>query len=167
MDFADLYAFALKSLREDAIVRAEVAIGTAVLIALWTAHRKQKRLRAAIRIEVMKTSEEHRRNYTPKTLRDLETLIAADPSYQVTIFTARGHVVIGNLTDDIAYMHPRTAARIILFEDRVRLIDDAIGFMRSETFRTLPLQKKLAIVAIRFEYQDELQGCAMQLISEL
>jgi hypothetical protein len=59
------------------------------------------------------------------------------------------------------------ARRIIMFDARSRLIDDVVAYMRTEDFTSLPYTKKLAIVRIPFDLQDELQGLAMQLKAEL
>jgi hypothetical protein len=167
LDPSFLFGLPEKILSADAIDKIEVAIASAVAVAIWNSYRKRRRLRSALKIEVTLTSDMHARTYTQDTRRFLEEAIKRDANYRVTIFSSGEHVVIGNLTDDISYIDPYVARRIIMFDARSRLIDDVVAYMRTEDFTSLPYTKKLAIVRIPFDLQDELQGLAMQLKAEL
>jgi predicted histidine transporter YuiF (NhaC family) len=144
-----------------------VAILGAMATALVQGYLKRQRLRAAIRVEVQQTSEQYKALFAPERRSELEATLRVDPNYIVVILTTERHVVIGNLTDDIGFMNIYTASRILRFNDMAELIDDAIHFMRTHEFRKLPLDRKLRVLAVPFERQNEFQGLAMQLLEEL
>jgi hypothetical protein len=139
----------------------------AILGAAVQWYLKRRRLREAIRMEVFLTSEMFKNTFSPQVRIRLDNWIKSNPTLPVVLPTSDRHVIIGNLTDDIAYMHPATARRIIRFNDLSELIDDAISFMRSHEFTLLPEAIKMKILAVPFDKQDNLQGLAMQLLEEL
>ncbi|WP_407529099.1 hypothetical protein [Methylobacterium oryzisoli] len=156
-----------KLLNADAAVKIEVAVVTALVVAFWNAYRKKRRLRSALKIEITLTSDMHARNYTHETRLFLQEALRNDPKYKILIFSSGHHVIIGNLTDDISYVDSRVARRIIMFDARARIIDDVVSFMKTDAFTSLPLKRKLSVLSIPFDLQDELQGLAMQLKAEL
>lgn len=153
LDPSFLFGLPEKILSADAIVKIEVAIASAVAVAIWNSYRKRRRLRSALKIEVTLASDMHARTYTQETHRFLEETIKRDAKYRVTIFSSGEHVAISNLTDDISYIDPYVARRIIMFDARSRLIDDVVAYMRTEDFTSLPYTKKLAIVRIPFTFR--------------
>lgn len=127
---------------------------------------KRRRLRSAIRADVELTSRFFGDLFTPAAHADLEARLTADPTYLVVILTSK-RSIISNLSDDISFLPKRMARRIVSFNDVADLVDDAIRFMRTDEFARLPNARKLAVLAVPFDQQDELQGYAMQLLGEL
>lgn len=156
-----------KLFTQDTNTKLLVAVIGAVAAAIFQGHRKRRRLRSAIRMEVERTSDAFKAAFSSHDRSDLEHRVRTTPNYLVVVLTSDRHVIIGNLTDDIAYMNKYAAGRVLRFNDISEQIDDALHFMRTHEFAGLPTDRKLAVLAVPFDAQDVLQGLAMQLLKEL
>lgn len=147
--------------------RVEDSIAAAIAGLLFSTHFKKKRLRAAIRQEIKIVSASYDEKLTQPNKCDLIASVTKDPFYRVVILTSIKRSIISNLDDDISYLHPRVAEHLIHFNDISELIDDAIRVLRSETFSSLSVDRKLATLEVPFKLQIRLQDHARQLLKDL
>ncbi|MCJ2064161.1 hypothetical protein MKK63_15775 [Methylobacterium sp. J-088] len=147
--------------------RVEASVAAAIAGLLLSTHFKKKRLRAAIRQEIEIVSASYADKLTQQNKDELINLVKSDPDYRVLILTSMKRSIISNLDDDISYLPQRVAKHLIHFNDLSELIDDTITVLRSETFSSLSLARKIATLEVPFRIQPERQDHARRLLEDL